>query len=96
MAVPRLRPLHTCRCVLPLAARLTPTPLSLSFQIASSLSKELCALVFGINTFLATVLKTAITLVVSDRRGLGLPVHSQVSPHVGPRASERGGALVPT
>lgn len=48
-----------------------------TFQIASSLSKELCALVFGINTFLATVLKTAITLVVSDRRGLGLPVHSQ-------------------
>ncbi|ELK03592.1 Folate transporter 1 [Pteropus alecto] len=51
-----------------------------TFQIASSLSKELCALVFGVNTFLATVLKTAITLVVSDKRGLGLSVHSQVSP----------------
>ncbi|XP_004842577.2 folate transporter 1 [Heterocephalus glaber] len=48
-----------------------------TFRIASSLSKELCALVFGINTFLATVLKTCITLVVSDKRGLGLPVHSQ-------------------
>ncbi|XP_040477730.1 reduced folate transporter [Ursus maritimus] len=48
-----------------------------TFQIASSLSKELCALVFGVNTFLATVLKTVITLVVSDKRGLGLPVHSQ-------------------
>ncbi|KFO28077.1 Folate transporter 1 [Fukomys damarensis] len=48
-----------------------------TFQIASSLSKELCALVFGINTFLATVLKTCITLVVSDKRGLGLPVFSQ-------------------
>lgn len=47
------------------------------FQIASSLSKELCALVFGINTFLATVLKTIITLIVSDKRGLGLQVHSQ-------------------
>ncbi|KAM9695017.1 reduced folate transporter [Trichechus inunguis] len=46
-------------------------------QIASSLSKELCALVFGINTFLATVLKTTITVIVSDKRGLGLPVHSQ-------------------
>ncbi|XP_003421994.2 reduced folate transporter [Loxodonta africana] len=46
-------------------------------QIASSLSKELCALVFGINTFLATILKTTITVIVSDKRGLGLPVHSQ-------------------
>lgn len=52
----------------------------LSFQIASSLSKELCALVFGINTFLATVLKTVITLLVSDKRGLGLRVREQVSP----------------
>nr|AAC61788.1 reduced folate carrier membrane glycoprotein [Rattus norvegicus] len=48
-----------------------------TFQIASSLSKELCALVFGINTFLATALKTSITLVVSDKRGLGLQVHQQ-------------------
>ncbi|KAM6161886.1 reduced folate transporter [Erethizon dorsatum] len=48
-----------------------------TFRIASSLSKELCALVFGINTFLATVLKTCITLVVSDKRGLFLAVRSQ-------------------
>nr|XP_010964856.1 PREDICTED: LOW QUALITY PROTEIN: folate transporter 1 [Camelus bactrianus] len=48
-----------------------------TFQIASSLSQELRALVFGVNTFLATVLKTIITLIVSDKRGLGLPVHSQ-------------------
>ncbi|KAM5336714.1 reduced folate transporter isoform 2-T5 [Glossophaga mutica] len=48
-----------------------------TFQIASSLSKELCALVFGVNTFFATVLKTIITLIVSDKRGLGLPVHKQ-------------------
>ncbi|XP_037380751.1 reduced folate transporter [Talpa occidentalis] len=48
-----------------------------TFQIASSLSKELCALVFGVNTFLATVLKTIITLIVSDKRGLGLEVHDQ-------------------
>ncbi|XP_061049777.1 reduced folate transporter isoform X5 [Eubalaena glacialis] len=48
-----------------------------TFQIASSLSQELRALVFGVNTFLATVLKTIITLVVSDKRGLGLPVRSQ-------------------
>lgn len=62
------------------ALSLTLAAFSFSFQIASSLSKELCALVFGVNTFLATVLKTVITLVVSDKRGLGLPVHSQVSP----------------
>nr|XP_031535367.1 reduced folate transporter [Vicugna pacos] len=48
-----------------------------TFQIASSLSHELRALVFGVNTFLATVLKTIITLIISDKRGLGLPVHSQ-------------------
>ncbi|XP_053421856.1 reduced folate transporter isoform X3 [Nycticebus coucang] len=48
-----------------------------TFQIASSLSKELCALVFGINTFLATILKTIITLIVSDKRGLGLSVYLQ-------------------
>ncbi|KFM10114.1 Folate transporter 1, partial [Aptenodytes forsteri] len=47
------------------------------FQIATSLSKELCALVFGVNTFFATVLKTIITIVVADKRGLGLSVHPQ-------------------
>lgn len=51
-----------------------------SFQIASSLSKELCALVFGVNTFFATVVKTIITFIVSDARGLGLAVREQVSP----------------
>lgn len=49
-----------------------------SFQIASSLTKELCALVFGVNTFLGTILKTVITLIVVDKSGLGLDVHSQV------------------
>ncbi|XP_075854297.1 reduced folate transporter [Microcebus murinus] len=48
-----------------------------TFQIASSLSKELCALVFGVNTFFATILKTVITLIVADKRGLGLVVHAQ-------------------
>lgn len=47
------------------------------FQIATSLSKELCALVFGINTFLATILKTIITIIISDKRGLALSVHPQ-------------------
>ncbi|XP_032548687.1 reduced folate transporter [Chiroxiphia lanceolata] len=47
------------------------------FQIATSLSKELCALVFGVNTFFGTVLKTIITVIVADERGLGLSVHPQ-------------------
>ncbi|XP_069790284.1 reduced folate transporter isoform X2 [Narcine bancroftii] len=50
------------------------------FQIATSLSKELCALVFGINTFLATILKTIITLIIADKRGLGLHVNNQIQP----------------
>ncbi|KAM6332490.1 reduced folate transporter [Podargus strigoides] len=48
-----------------------------TFQIATSLSKELCALVFGVNTFFATMLKTIITIIVADKRGLGLSVHPQ-------------------
>ncbi|KAM4601768.1 reduced folate transporter isoform 1-T3 [Polymixia lowei] len=47
------------------------------FQIASSLTKELCALVFGINTFLGTIVKTIITVIVADKSGLGLQVHPQ-------------------
>ncbi|XP_047432062.1 LOW QUALITY PROTEIN: reduced folate transporter [Mugil cephalus] len=48
-----------------------------TFQIASSLTRELCALVFGINTFLATILKTIISLIFLDKRGLGLSVKNQ-------------------
>ncbi|XP_077464905.1 reduced folate transporter [Stigmatopora argus] len=48
-----------------------------TFQIASSLTKELCALVFGLNTFLATILKSIIILILSDKRGLALDVHRQ-------------------
>ncbi|XP_008302702.1 folate transporter 1-like [Stegastes partitus] len=48
-----------------------------TFQIASSLTKELCALVFGINTFLGTILKTIISLIFVDKRGLALDVGSQ-------------------
>ncbi|XP_074046036.1 reduced folate transporter [Macrotis lagotis] len=54
-----------------------------TFQIASSLTKELCALVFGVNTFLATILKTIVTVVVADKRGLGLPVRSQFRVYFG-------------
>ncbi|KAM9835897.1 reduced folate transporter isoform 1-T3 [Aulostomus maculatus] len=48
-----------------------------TFQIASSLTRELCALVFGINTFLGTILKTVISLIFADKRGLALDVHGQ-------------------
>lgn len=33
---------------------------------------------FGINTFLGTILKTIISLIFADKRGLALDVHSQV------------------
>ncbi|KAI3365995.1 hypothetical protein L3Q82_009821, partial [Scortum barcoo] len=48
-----------------------------TFQIASSLTKELCALVFGINTFLGTILKSIINMIFSDKKGLGLDVRTQ-------------------
>ncbi|XP_036623568.1 reduced folate transporter [Trichosurus vulpecula] len=54
-----------------------------TFQIASSLTKELCALVFGVNTFFATILKTIITTIVADKKGLGLPVRSQFRVYFG-------------
>ncbi|KAB1283687.1 Folate transporter 1 [Camelus dromedarius] len=75
-ALPRLLPVpgaHRHVCVV----ERSDNAGKVNFQIASSLSQELRALVFGVNTFLATVLKTIITLIVSDKRGLGLPVHSQ-------------------
>ncbi|XP_028998610.1 reduced folate transporter isoform X2 [Betta splendens] len=52
-----------------------------TFQIASSLTKELCALVFGINTFLGTVLKSIINLIFIDKRGLAFDVHAQFLVH---------------
>ncbi|XP_040888246.1 reduced folate transporter [Toxotes jaculatrix] len=48
-----------------------------TFQIASSLTKELCALVFGINTFLGTILKSIIILIFADKSSLALDVHTQ-------------------
>lgn len=47
------------------------------FQIAISLSMERYALVFGINTFVALVIQTIITIIVVDQRGLNLPVSIQ-------------------
>lgn len=49
------------------------------FQIAVNLSVERYALVFGINTFIALVIQTVVTVAVVDNQGLGLPVSIQVS-----------------
>lgn len=49
------------------------------FQIAVNLSVERYALVFGINTFIALVIQTIITVIVVDQRGLNLPISIQVS-----------------
>lgn len=49
------------------------------FQIAVNLSVERYALVFGINTFVALVIQTLITIIFVDQRGLNLPISIQVS-----------------
>ncbi|KAK1900151.1 Thiamine transporter 2 [Dissostichus eleginoides] len=48
-----------------------------TFQIASNLSMECYALAFGINTFVAILLQTIITLVVVDEATLGLDIVTQ-------------------
>ncbi|XP_037594696.1 thiamine transporter 2 [Cebus imitator] len=47
------------------------------FQIAVNLSVERYALVFGINTFIALVIQTIMTVIVADQRGLNLPISIQ-------------------
>ncbi|XP_037706079.1 thiamine transporter 2-like [Choloepus didactylus] len=47
------------------------------FQIAVNLRLERYALVFGINTFLALVIQTILTVIVVDQRGLHLPISIQ-------------------
>lgn len=39
---------------------------------------ESYGLVFGLNSFLALVLQTILTVIVSDKRGLSLPPRQQV------------------
>ena len=41
---------------------------------------------FGINTFLGTILKSIISLIFADKRGLALEVHSQVKQAFNPRS----------
>ncbi|XP_047401699.1 thiamine transporter 2 isoform X1 [Sciurus carolinensis] len=47
------------------------------FQIAVNLSVERYALVFGMNTFIALVIQTVMTVIVVDQRGLNLQVSTQ-------------------
>ncbi|XP_043852605.1 thiamine transporter 2 [Dromiciops gliroides] len=47
------------------------------FQIAVNLSMERYALVFGVNTFMALVIQTIMTLIVVDSRGLSLHIDIQ-------------------
>uniref|UniRef100_A0A8C4QTN0 Solute carrier family 19 member 3b n=1 Tax=Eptatretus burgeri TaxID=7764 RepID=A0A8C4QTN0_EPTBU len=48
-----------------------------TFMIATTLTLERYALVFGVNTFLALSLQTVLTAIVVDSRGLGLDVITQ-------------------
>ncbi|NWS51211.1 S19A2 protein, partial [Chunga burmeisteri] len=48
-----------------------------TFQIASNLSVKRYALVFGVNTFIALVLQTLLTLIVVDASVLGLDIFTQ-------------------
>ncbi|XP_028279167.1 thiamine transporter 1-like [Parambassis ranga] len=48
-----------------------------TYEIAASLNMQRYALVFGVNTFVALLLQTVITVVVVDSAGLGLDVIKQ-------------------
>ncbi|XP_077617454.1 thiamine transporter 2-like isoform X2 [Crocuta crocuta] len=61
-----------------------------AFQIAVNLSVERYALVFGINTFIALVIQTVMTVAVVDNQGLGLSVNIQ------PNADRKDVALLLT
>ncbi|XP_044297717.1 thiamine transporter 1 [Varanus komodoensis] len=53
------------------------------FQIATNLSVERYALVFGINTFIALALQTLLTLIVVDAKGLKLDIYRQFMIYAG-------------
>lgn len=50
----------------------------LSFQIAKALDRERYALVFGINSFVGTVLQSVLTGIVINTKSLQLTITSQV------------------
>ncbi|KAF8384674.1 folt-2 [Pristionchus pacificus] len=47
------------------------------FNLASHLYKDSFGLLFGLNTFVALVLQTILTMVVADKKGLHLPIREQ-------------------
>lgn len=51
---------------------------SLRYQVAASLNMQRYALVFGVNSFVALLLQSLLTLVVVDSSVLGLKVFTQV------------------
>ncbi len=48
------------------------------YQVAANLSMKRYALVFGVNTFIALLLQTLLTVIVVDSAGLGLDIFLQV------------------
>lgn len=48
------------------------------WNLARKMVSESYGLVFGLNSFVALVLQTVLTMVVVDKRGLGMSVRSQV------------------
>ena len=49
-----------------------------SFQVALHVGEQAFALIFGWNMFVALALQSIMTLVVTDKRGLDLEIHTQV------------------
>ncbi len=50
----------------------------ISSEVAKELRQESYGLVFGIITFVALFFQTILTLIVSDKIGLALPINIQV------------------
>ena len=63
------------------------------FQIAVNLSVERYALVFGMNTFVALVIQTIMTVIVVDQKGLNLPISIQVSCRIAVSSSGVAGSV---
>ncbi|GMT08879.1 hypothetical protein PFISCL1PPCAC_176, partial [Pristionchus fissidentatus] len=53
------------------------------FNLASHLYKDSFGLLFGLNTFVALVLQTILTLIVADKKGLHLPIRTQFEVYSG-------------
>ena len=49
-----------------------------SYEVASKINPDSYGLVFGVNTFMALLFQTILTLIVADDAGLALPPRTQV------------------